>query len=64
MRDTCANFLHRMAADDGVEIHVSTVPPLVEGIYTTGSFTCPHGITYWIEPTGEQIARWVRDETP
>jgi hypothetical protein len=45
----------------GVEITVSTVPPLVAGPYTTDGFTCPHGVTFWIEPTGEQIAAWARD---
>jgi len=45
----------------GVEITVSTVPPLVAGPYTTDPYVCPHGTTYWIEPTGEQIAAWVRD---
>ena len=40
------------------DITISTEPPLVLGPYTTSGFTCPHGTTYWIEPTGEQIAKW------
>lgn len=47
-----------------VEITVSEAPPLVAGPYTTEGFTCPHGVTYWIEPTGEQIAQWRRDGVP
>lgn len=60
----CAEVLRTMSADTGVEITVSTEPPLVAGPYTTAPFTCPHGVTYWIEPTGEQIAQWVKDRTP
>ena len=40
------------------EITVSTEPPLIDGPYTTAGFRCPHGTTYWIEPTSEQIAKW------
>lgn len=56
---TCAQSLRDEMA--GVEITISTSKPLVVGPYTTDGFTCPHGTTYWIEPTGEQIAAWVRD---
>jgi hypothetical protein len=42
-------------------VTITTLPPLVTGPYTTDGLTCPHGITYWMEPTGEQIAQWVRD---
>lgn len=58
---TCADFLRERQAAYGIEITVSTKPPLVNGPYTTDSFTCPHGTEYWIEPTGEQIAQWVKD---
>lgn len=55
----CAQSLRDEMA--GVEIIISTSAPLVAGPYTTDGFTCPHGTTYWIEPTGDQIAAWVRD---
>ncbi|WP_066374157.1 hypothetical protein [Herbidospora mongoliensis] len=58
---TCADVLRTLMADMGVEVTVSTEPPLVDGSYTDDPHTCPHGTTYWIEPTGEQIAQWVRD---
>lgn len=59
----CRNeLLDRMAAV-GIEITVSEQPPLVRGPYTTDGFTCPHGTTYFIEPTGEQIAQWQQDGT-
>lgn len=54
-----------LARDPGgaLDVTVSTSPPLVRGPYTADPFTCPHGVAYWIEPTGEQIARWAADGT-
>lgn len=52
----CAELLREGMAPD--EITVSTEPPIVIGPWTTEPFVCPHGVTYWIEPTGEQVARW------
>lgn len=62
-RSECAELLRTMLAagfdgQPGAEIHVSTLPPLVQGAYETAGFVCPHGVEYWIEPTGEQIADW------
>lgn len=45
------------------EITVSTEPPLVANPYIT-SIRCPHGTEFWIEPTGDQIARWRKDKIP
>jgi hypothetical protein len=45
------------------EITISTERPLVIGPYTTDGFTCPHGVTFWFEPTGEQVARWQAEGT-
>jgi len=53
---TCAAFLKAQAAENGLDVHVSTQPPIVAGPYTTEAFVCPHGTAYWIEPTGEWIA--------
>lgn len=52
----CAEFLKQKAALHGLDIHVSTEPPLVIGPYTTEGMVCPHGVTYWWEPAGEWIA--------
>ena len=57
----CARLLFDWMAALGAEVTVSTAPPLVLGPYTTDPFICPHGVTYWMEPTGEQIAAWRRD---
>lgn len=57
----CAVYLRDRAAALGVEVTVSTATPLILTPYTTAPFTCPHGTTYYIEPTSEQIAQWARD---
>lgn len=57
----CARFLAEFMAEKGVEITVSTQPPLVLGPYTEDAFECPHGSLFYLEPTGEQIAQWVKD---
>ena len=57
----CRRQLTDDAASRGIEIVASTAPPLVEGPYVVGVFTCPHGTTFYTQPTGEQIARWARD---
>lgn len=51
----------QVCGEQQTEITIRTVPPLVIGPYTKPGLTCPHGITYWLEPTGEQIAEWARD---
>ncbi len=58
---TCEQDLRQMFANHDVEVIVSTLPPLVDGPYTADPHTCPHGTTYFAEPTGEQIAQWVKD---
>ncbi|MDH6141034.1 hypothetical protein P3T35_003047 [Kitasatospora sp. GP30] len=58
---SCETKLRELWDAQGVEVHISTAPPMVAGPYTTDGMRCPHGITYWWEPTGEQIAAWVRD---
>jgi hypothetical protein len=63
-RPFCAELLVRYMSVLGAEVTVSTAPPIVHGPYTVDPFRCPHGVTYWIEPTGEQIAAWVEDGVP
>jgi hypothetical protein len=57
----CPNVLLQGMVDLECEVTVSPFPPLVRGPYTTEGFTCPHGTTFWVEPTGDQIAAWARD---
>jgi hypothetical protein len=58
----CPSDLRKTAKQQGVDVTVSEQPPIVTGPYTVDPFVCPHGVTFWIEPTGEQIAQWVRDK--
>lgn len=56
----CAEYLRHAMRVLGCEVTVSSTPPLVLGPYTEG-FRCPHGVDLCFEPTGEQIAAWVRE---
>ncbi len=57
----CAETLRSLSREIGTDIVISLVPPIVAGPYPTEALTCPHGRTFYMEPTGEQIAEWVRD---
>lgn len=57
----CEAYLLDFWRGQGMDVTVSTRPPLVQGPYTQPGMTCPHGTTFWFEPTGDQIAQWVRD---
>lgn len=58
----CGPYLVAAFAALGVEVTLSTLPPLVSGPYTVEPFRCPHKVWWWPEPTGEQLARWARDD--
>lgn len=60
-RSECAQLLIDEMAGRGAEVTVSVMPPLIRNPYTTDGFRCPHGVTYWLEPTSEQIAQWARE---
>jgi len=66
-RSECAEFIRntmaRIGAESGrnCEIVISSAPPIVESPYGANGYTCPHGVTWWIEPTSEQIAEWNRE---
>ncbi len=57
----CRGKLQAAADNFGVDVVISTAPPLVDGPYRAEGLTCPHGTTYYTQPTGEQIAQWARD---
>ena len=58
----CADLLRRMVAEHpcGLDVHVSAEPPIVHSRWTQ-KLTCPHGVRFWAEPTGEQLAAWGRE---
>lgn len=45
----------------GIEVTVSSAPPIVANPYSAANATCPHGVTFWCEPTGDQLMRWAKD---
>jgi hypothetical protein len=59
-----ATLVDLCAADD-CQVWVTTIPPLVESHWVEGGWRCPKcGTVYWVEPTGEQHAKWTREGTP
>jgi hypothetical protein len=63
-RDVCdarAGFIIGGMRDLDVEVTVSTNAPEVATPYTMAPFVCPHERLYWIEPTGDQIAKWEKE---
>ena len=61
--DECTGVIKEVMASQGGDVTVSTAPPLVMTPYTVpgSAITCPHGVTYYMEPTSEQIAQWAKD---
>ncbi len=57
----CGAYVKAALKALGADVTVSTLPPLVESPYENLGLVCPHGIQFYAEPTGEQIAEWVRD---
>jgi NADPH-dependent curcumin reductase CurA len=60
----CPGTLKAEAAKLGCDVTVSTHPPITASPYGVTAFKCPHGVDYYMEPTGEQIAHWVATHTP
>lgn len=59
--EQCRDDLSAGMARLGIDVVVSTAPPIIVGPLPAQGYTCPHGTEYWIEPTGEQRAQWRRD---
>lgn len=53
----CQTVIRDTFAERGGEVTVSTAPPIIANGFTA-SFTCPHGVQFWCEPTGDQRAVW------
>ena len=49
-------------AAQGVEVRVGTIRP-TSPLYPSPAFTCPHGTSYYMQPTDAQVARWIREGT-
>jgi hypothetical protein len=69
-RSECAELIRAGLAESGqmvtgqdCEVTVSATRPLVMNEWIRG-YTCPHGVTYWFEPTTDQIATWNARQWP
>ncbi len=58
----CRQWLKEGFSLLGCDVTVSTAPPLVTSGYDLGPITCPHGVQFWHEPTGEQLMEWAQGE--
>lgn len=68
--DECAGLLRSIVnrnPDGPVDVAIGVCPdgPIVmrEG-FPPFIVTCPHGVTYLLEPTSDQLAEWARNKTP
>lgn len=57
----CRGRLLDFMAARGIECTVTVTPPLVAPRYEPLDMVCPHGRMWFMEPTGDQIARWNAD---
>ena len=57
----CGELVRRGLADQGIEAHVTHIPPLQPTPYEPLNMRCPHGILWFTAPTSEQIAKWVEE---
>lgn len=55
----CGELVRRRLREMGLDAHVTHVAPLIPSDYEDLAMTCPHGVTWHTEPTGEQIAEFV-----
>ena len=62
--EDCAAFVRDGMAKLGCDVTVSTAPPIVATPYDNSPLRCPHGVTFWMAPTSEQIAQWAKDGVP
>jgi hypothetical protein len=57
----CRDTLEAFFRAQGIDAHVTAVPPIVESRYEQLNMSCPHGVAHYAEPTSEQVARWAAD---
>lgn len=57
----CEDVIVAAMTGSGIEIAIGTEEPLVQNKWIEG-VTCLHGVTFWIEPTSEQLAKWAAEE--
>lgn len=55
--ETCAGTLVDLFAATGTAVDVAGTPPPRRTVFTV-AVGCPHGITWYVEPTAEQHRTW------
>jgi hypothetical protein len=59
--EDCGAYVKAYFDANDVEVTVSTLPPIVPNEYEDLGLSCPHGVRFYAEPTGDQIATWIRN---
>ena len=60
----CRALLLAHYREKGIDAHVTTISPIIATEYDPLAIRCPHGVTWYAQPTGEQITEWTRTRTP
>lgn len=61
----CAQVLKNFATMRGIEVSVSEYRPgmTMRPGFKDIAMQCPHGIRMWMEPTNDQVIRWLDSAT-
>lgn len=62
--EKCAATIRDFLEAEGIDAIVTTEPLLFETPYESLNMACPHGVTFYTQPTSEQIAKWIEAGTP
>lgn len=54
-------LLEQMFSEQGIDAHVTHIPPLAPPAYEPLDMRCPHGVLWYTEPTSEQRAKWAAE---
>lgn len=54
----CGQFIRDFYAEHDIEVFATTARPVVWTPYDTLNMVCPHGVTWFAQPTSEQIVKW------
>lgn len=60
----CGELLRRQFGEEGIDAHVTHVPPLFQSPYENLNMRCPHGVLWYTTPTSEQIVKFLEDGAP
>jgi hypothetical protein len=55
----CIEMVRRFAVEQGLDVIVHEQPPELIGPYAMLAPECPHGNSFWCEPTDAQLTAWI-----